>query len=275
MHREAVFILPGHCGCGSFTPDGNLFLLPGLEGNTERPASPGRIRRQAPAVTKLYALSVNEAAQTWSELSSPWQAAFDEAWMSWRHGSLGVGAAVTDETGQIVARGHNQFFHKGPGPISTTSMAHAEMNALAQLPVGHEATYNLYSTFEPCYMCTSALHFYRVEHVAFAAADPVWLGMHEWLQSAPWASRNESTRECLRGELGAFGYVLHVSKLAKIAPPYVLEAHQQQTRLLFEFALGDELLYLLDGFAALDSLTTTDEVLAALWDDLVQLKGQL
>jgi tRNA(Arg) A34 adenosine deaminase TadA len=214
---------------------------------------------------------VSDAARAWINLSSPWRAAFDEAWMSWRQGSLGVGAAIADDGDQIIARGHNQFFHAGPGPISSTYMAHAEMNALAQLPVGRGQRYSIYSSFEPCYMCTSALLFYRIERVAFASVDPVWLGMHEWFQSAPWASRNHLTRECLGGELGAFGYVLHISRLAEIAPTHVLETHQQETSQLFDFATSSVVCDLLTGVAATNEPATTDSVLANLWKDLVRM----
>ena len=193
--------------------------------------------------------------------------------MSWRQGSLGVGAAITDGNGHIVSRGHNQFFHSGPGPISSTHMAHAEMNALAQLPLSRGDRYRIYSSFEPCYMCTSALIFYRIEQIAFASVDPLWLGMHEWVLSAPWASRSQFTRECLGGELGAFGYVLHMSRLAEIAPAYVIEAHRQVTRGLFAFATSAAVCGLLAELAATGDAATTDIVLANLWTDLVRLES--
>ena len=212
------------------------------------------------------------ATRAWIDLPSPWRAAFDEAWTSWRLGSLGVGAAVVDGDDEIVARGHNQLLHAGPGPISSTYMAHAEMNALAQLPVGRGSRFSIYSSFEPCSMCTSALLFYRIEHIAFATIDPVWLGMHEWFLSAPWASRHPVTRECLGGELGAFGYVLHVSKLAGIAPSHVLDADRQVTRRLFDFATDPDVVAVLANLAATDEPAPTDIVLASLWTDLVRLK---
>jgi tRNA(Arg) A34 adenosine deaminase TadA len=206
------------------------------------------------------------------DLSSPWRAAFDEAWSSWCHGSLGVGAAITDGNDHIVTRGHNQFSHVGPGPISSTYMAHAEMNALAQLPVGHGHEYSIYSTFEPCYMCSSALLFYRIERIAFASVDPVWLGMHEWFLSAPWGSPTQFTRICLGGEFGAFGYVLHVSRLAEVAPAHVLEAHQRETSRLYQFATGNEVSTVLNELASMNETPTTDVVLAALWDGLLRIK---
>ncbi len=77
----------------------------------------------AAASEPSYARSMSDAARAWIDLSSPWRAAFDEAWMSWRQGPLGVGAAIADDSDHIIARGHNQFFHAGPGPISSTHMA--------------------------------------------------------------------------------------------------------------------------------------------------------
>jgi tRNA(adenine34) deaminase len=208
---------------------------------------------------------MSDAQQAWHALSLPWRTAFDEAWASWCQGSLGVGAVIADEDDRIVARGHNQFFHSGPGPISSTNMAHAEMNALAQLPVGHGQEYRLYSTFEPCYMCTSALHIYRVDRVLFASADPLWAGMDAWLQAAPWASRREMQRVSLGGALGALGYVLHVSRLADIAPPYVLETHRRDSGPLFELATDAEVVATL---GARRGSASAEAALDGVWDHL-------
>src|ERR1700722_6798631 len=144
---------------------------------------------------------MNQAHEAWLELPVPWQIAFDEAWSSWRQGSLAVGAVVTNDADEVVARGHNQFFHAGPGPITATYMAHAEMNALAQIPVERGPRYSVYATFEPCFMCSSAMLLYRIERIFFAFPDPVWNGMGEWLLTAPWVTIGEPTvRTCLRGE---------------------------------------------------------------------------
>ena len=215
---------------------------------------------------------VNEAAGAWTALSEPWRVAFEEAWTSWRQGSLGVGAVVTEGEDFIVARGHNQLRHSGPGPISETYMAHAEMNALAQLPARRGPEYRIYSTFEPCYMCTSALLLYRVKQVNFAAPDPVWEGMNDWLNAAPFASLSQTRRECLGGELGAFGHLLHISRLAPHAPPHVVEAHQRSAGQLFQFATAvgtlDRLSELQDG----DSVSSARDALAVAWDDLMRLR---
>jgi tRNA(adenine34) deaminase len=214
---------------------------------------------------------MGSARQAWADLSPPWRAAFDEAWLSWRQGSLAVGAVVVDGDGEIVARGHNQLFHAGPGPISSTPMAHAEMNALARLPVGRGRALSVYSSFEPCAMCTGALLFYGIEHIAFACADPVWAGMDEWLLSAPWSARHRCGRACLGGALGAFGCVLHVSRLAGIAPRHVLEAYERTARPLFDFATEPRLAARLADLAAGGEPAATEDVVTDLWTDLVRL----
>ncbi len=210
---------------------------------------------------------MGEARQAWLDLPAPWRTAFEEAWTSWRQGSLGVGAVVTDGQ-EIVARGHNQMLHSGPGPLSSTYMAHAEMNALAQLPARRGTDYSIYSTFEPCYMCTSALLFYRVDRVFFASSDPVWTGMHEWLDTAPWATRREIHREQLGGELGALGYLLHVSRLVTVAPPHVIEAHQGAGGPLFDRVADGSTLQRLTELNAPGASTTAADALELLWGDL-------
>jgi tRNA(Arg) A34 adenosine deaminase TadA len=183
-----------------------------------------------------------------------------------------VGAVVTDGH-EIVARGHNQMLHAGPGPLSSTYMAHAEMNALAQLPARRGPEYSIYSTFEPCYMCMSAILFYRVDRVLFASSDPVWTGMHEWLGTAPWATRRETRHEELGGELGALGYVLHVSRLVTVAPQHVIEAHQRTGGPLFDRTADGWALRALTQLGAAGTSTTAADALALLWDDLVGLRG--
>jgi tRNA(adenine34) deaminase len=215
---------------------------------------------------------VSEVERAWSELSEPWRIAFEEAWTSWRQGSLGVGAVVAEGEDIIVARGHNQLRHSGPGPISETYMAHAEMNALAQLPAERGPEYRIYSTFEPCYMCTSALLLYRVKQVYFAAPDPVWEGMHEWLNTAPFASLRQPTRECLGGELGAFGHLLHISRLAPRAPPHVVEAHQRSAGKLFHAATAVDILDRLSQLDDGDAASSACDALTVVWDDLVRLR---
>ena len=124
---------------------------------------------------------MQDATTTWASLDESWRAAFDEAWTSFGSGSAGVGAAITDHTGAIVATGRSRVFDEpdGRSPLAGTFMAHAEMNTLACLPVASYDGYTLYSTFEPCVMCAATIRIYRIPRLCYAADDPVWGGMHE------------------------------------------------------------------------------------------------
>ena len=47
--------------------------------------------------------------ETWLSLIRPWQRAFEAAWASWRSGSLGIGAVITNAQADIVAVGQNRL----------------------------------------------------------------------------------------------------------------------------------------------------------------------
>jgi tRNA(Arg) A34 adenosine deaminase TadA len=170
---------------------------------------------------------VHDAAAAWASLDPPWQVTFGEAWTSFGSGSAGVGAAVTNGSGSIVATGRSRVFDKPDGrtPLAGTYMAHAEMNALACLPVESYHGYTLYSTFEPCVMCAATIRIYRMPRVCYAADDPVWGGMHELFTTFEPIARALPERECLGGVFGAFAHVLHLSWLADRAPQAVIDAH--------------------------------------------------
>lgn len=44
-----------------------------------------------------------------AQLSAPWRACLEQAWESFCHGSLPIGAAVIDANGQVVALGRNRL----------------------------------------------------------------------------------------------------------------------------------------------------------------------
>jgi tRNA(adenine34) deaminase len=167
------------------------------------------------------------ATESWAALSQPWQVAFGEAWRSFASGSAGVGAAVTDSNGVVVASGRSRVFDKPDGltPLAGTSMAHAEMNALAGIPRAPLHGYTLYTTFEPCVMCAATIRIYRIPKVVYASEDPVWDGMHALFSQLEPIARGLPERECLGGPWGAFGHVLHLTRLIEFEPDWVLAAH--------------------------------------------------
>lgn len=122
----------------------------------------------------------------------PWRVCLEEAWEAYRAGSLPIGAAITDPDGRLLARGRNRIFESDgpPGLLSGHRLAHAEMNAL----LGLEAMYDerfpcvLYSTTEPCPLCTGAIRQYGVAELRYASRDPAG-GSVALLEATPFMRR--------------------------------------------------------------------------------------
>jgi tRNA(Arg) A34 adenosine deaminase TadA len=111
----------------------------------------------------------------WKALAAPWQACIEEAWTSYREGSVPIGAAILDAEGRLAATGRN---HRAGGGFEGSEphgqrLAHAELTALFQATAAHTDLrgFSLYSTMEPCPLCTGALAMARVGVVHFAARD--------------------------------------------------------------------------------------------------------
>src|SRR4051812_8849667 len=115
---------------------------------------------------------------SWRGLPDPWRRCFTLAWQSRLAGSVPVGAVLVDRHGEVVAEGRNRFAEQGApaGQLAGTALGHAELNALAQLAPGSYEQHVLYTTLEPCLLCTAALTHTHVGQVRFAAADPLWRG---------------------------------------------------------------------------------------------------
>jgi tRNA(adenine34) deaminase len=165
--------------------------------------------------------------ESWRALPIGWQIALEEAWTSWACGSAGVGAVVLNANGRIVSRGRSRVLDEpdGTSPLAGTYMAHAEMNALASLPLADYAGYTLVTTFEPCLMCAGAIRLYRIPHVAYAADDPVWAGLHQMFERHSAIARKLASRSRLGGPWGVFAHVLHLCWLSERAPDDVIAAH--------------------------------------------------
>jgi tRNA(adenine34) deaminase len=114
------------------------------------------------------------AIGAWARLDVPWREAFELAWEAFGAGSIPVGAVVVDESGSTLARGRNRIFEMtaAPGQLAGTRLAHAEVNALAQLPPTkrHDRSM-LYTTVEPCVLCVGATSLATVGRISFAAQD--------------------------------------------------------------------------------------------------------
>ena len=108
-----------------------------------------------------------------------WRSCFALAWESFQAGSIPVGAVLVDGNGRHVRSGRNRSNEvAGPaGQVAGSYIAHAEINALATLPPGEYADHTLYTTLEPCFLCTAALRHSHVGMAQFAASDPMWRGI--------------------------------------------------------------------------------------------------
>ena len=101
----------------------------------------------------------------WTELGNIWQACFVEAAEAYLHyASNPIGAVVVDGEGKIISRGCNDWSNR---------LLHAEADALWNLPKDANRTESeIYSSLEPCPMCTGAIRMTQLRAVHFAAVDP-------------------------------------------------------------------------------------------------------
>lgn len=99
--------------------------------------------------------------------------ALELAWEAFCAGSFPVGAVITDSSGATVAEGRNHMGESDapPGRMRNTALAHAEMDALAQLPFGDYHDHVLYTSLEPCLLCRSAATMTGIGTVHYLAAD--------------------------------------------------------------------------------------------------------
>lgn len=116
---------------------------------------------------------------TTAELDPEWRRPLELAWESLRHGSFPVGAVVVDQSGSVVAEGRNRRFEDAAPPrqLAGTNLAHAEVNAIAQLPIGRYADHVVHTSLAPCLLCTSALRMVHMGEVRYAAEDWFWDGV--------------------------------------------------------------------------------------------------
>ena len=132
----------------------------------------------------------------WQQLAFPWQVCLEEAWAAYCVGSLPIGAAITDREGQLLSRGRNRIYdtHYTDSVLWGARVAHAEMNALAPLDHRHvdlnEAI--LYTTTEPCPMCTGAIRMSQVGEVRYASRDPV-AGSVVFFEASPFMQHGQCT----------------------------------------------------------------------------------
>ena len=163
-------------------------------------------------------------------LELAWERALELAWDAFCAGTTPVGAVVIDAAGAIVTEGRGRRYEPAgpPGQLAGTHVAHAELNALAQLSADrHYEGHALLTTLEPCGMCHGAAIQASVGSLAYAGADPYGGTGHLDFGIPQARSRLLQTTGPLPDERGRLAELLHiVFLLQRPAGPHVLAAQQ-------------------------------------------------
>jgi tRNA(Arg) A34 adenosine deaminase TadA len=192
----------------------------------------------------------------------PWRECFELAWDAFRAGTIPVGAVVADGAGEIVARGRNRIFEDTapPGQLAGSYLAHAELNALAGLPMlgardgrGPFDGHTLYTTLEPCALCVGAALMMMVGQVRFASADHYGGGRELRLENPHTARLPLVLSGPLDGRLGELGELLHVAFFLWRRPNgRVVAVHRERNTGLVQLAETLDLMSAAQAGASLD-----------------------
>ena len=160
-------------------------------------------------------------ADWWQRLDAPWRRAFHLAWESLSVGSPPVGAVVLDEVGALVGEGRSRRGESDApaGSLGGSALAHAEVNALAALPVGNHRQLTLRVTLQPCLLCTAAVIMSKIGSVEFAGQDPLWNYLPRLASVDPWLEvRWVQLQGPLAGPPGEWASVLALIDLLELKP---------------------------------------------------------
>jgi tRNA(Arg) A34 adenosine deaminase TadA len=136
-------------------------------------------------------------------------------------GTTPVGCVVLDAKGQIATRGRGRRYVREPasGQLSYSHLAHAELNALAQLPPTQRyEDYVVLTTLEPCLLCVGAAVMATVGRVEYAGADPYGGAAHLQVKNAHTARLMPPINGPSEGPLGVVGALLHYAFYAERNP---------------------------------------------------------
>jgi len=160
-------------------------------------------------------------------LAEAWDTALRLAWEGLTAQTTPVGAVVVDDAGTVIAAGRGRRYEaSGPaGQLAGTHIAHAEVNALAQLPAARhwERTY-LLTTLEPCAMCHGAAIQSTVAGIYFAGRDP-YAGTASLRFDNPQTRRRDFLIDGpLPDTRGALAEIMHIAFLMRRASPHTVGA---------------------------------------------------
>ncbi|HSL59679.1 MAG TPA: nucleoside deaminase [Acidimicrobiales bacterium] len=213
------------------------------------------------------------ARARWAALDPAWRRAFELAWEALGAGSIGVGAVVTDVGGEMVAQGRNRVGEVAapPGQVAGSSLAHAEVNAVAQLPFRARRDLVLTTTLQPCLQCAAAIRFAPIARVRIAGADPLWDGCDDFRSLGPWPARRPPvpSEGPLRDEMGVFATLL--ARLSPWFAPHIADALRDHGEgPIHDLAAARQA----DGDVARLRERPVQDALVAWWPDLVEIAAR-
>lgn len=111
-------------------------------------------------------------AQTWLD------AAIEQAEKSWAEGGIPIGSILAhNESGDIVARGHNQRVQSGD------PTAHAEIDCIRNAGRRRDwSDMTLVSTLSPCPMCSGTAILFKIPRVIIGE-NQTFVGAEDWMRA--------------------------------------------------------------------------------------------
>jgi cytosine deaminase len=106
-------------------------------------------------------------------------AAIEQAEKSWSEGGIPIGSVLAHpQTGEIVARGHNQRVQQND------PTAHAEVTCIRSAGRRRDwSSLTLVSTLSPCCMCSGTAMLFRIPRVVIGE-NRSFMGAEDWMRSA-------------------------------------------------------------------------------------------
>ena len=178
---------------------------------------------------------------SWRDIEAPWRLTLELAWESFKNNSLPIAAIIIDTNGNVVTTGRNQMFEQ---TMKNKKMAHAEMNALMNLPYDEHPDirkYTMYTTTEPCPMCMGSIVMSDLRKVQIAMADP-WAGAAKMCEHLPYIASKKIDISFVGGAVEKLVVVLAAYKELDLSKGNLnpvaerLKQHQPQM-----FSLGESL----------------------------------
>ncbi|MCM3638853.1 nucleoside deaminase [Sporosarcina luteola] len=112
------------------------------------------------------------------------QMALEEAELALEENTYPVGAILVDEQFNVIAKGRNRVH-----TIKDTT-AHAEIEAIRNAGEAifeakiHNKSFTLYSSLEPCPMCTGGILFAKIQRVVWLLNDDLGFGAFQKMKDA-------------------------------------------------------------------------------------------